>query len=53
MELITSKMIAATLVFPPDMPTPGYEEENKTKPEIANAIAELGGLVEPSSGLKY
>ena len=30
MELLDTN-IAATIVYPPDMPTPGYEEENKTK----------------------
>jgi len=30
MELFDTN-IAATIVYPPDMPTPGYEEENKTK----------------------
>ena len=63
MELLDTN-IAATIVYPPDMPTPGYEEENKTKvsiftyyvnlkriiqPAIARAIQELGGIVEPST----
>ena len=63
MELLDTN-IAATIVYPPDMPTPGFEEENKTKvclfafylntfqkikPAIARAIAELGGIVEPST----
>ena len=30
MELLDTN-IAATIVYPPDMPTPGFEEENKTK----------------------
>ena len=62
MELFDTN-IAATIVYPPDMPTPGYEEENKTKvylfifiriekniqPAVARAIQELGGIVEPST----
>ena len=30
MELLDTDL-AATIVYPPDMPTPGFEEENKTK----------------------
>jgi len=40
---------SVTLVYPPDMNTPGFAEENKTKPEVVKAICELANEVEPES----
>lgn len=36
-----------TLVLPPDMDTPGLENENKSKPEATMLISESGGLYKP------
>lgn len=36
--------IGVSLVFPPDTETPGYENENKNKPEICRIISEQAGL---------
>jgi 3-dehydrosphinganine reductase len=40
--------VRISIVFPPDMNTPGFEEENKTKPPITRRFEEdNGGLVPP------
>ncbi|XP_013382180.1 3-ketodihydrosphingosine reductase [Lingula anatina] len=39
--------IYITLAFPPDTDTPGYAEENKTKPEETRLISEVAGLFCP------
>lgn len=36
--------IAVTLVHPPDTDTPGFIEEEKTKPEITRALSQTAGL---------
>lgn len=33
--------------YPPDTDTPGYEVENKTKPEETHLISEAGGMAKP------
>lgn len=40
--------ISVTLSLPPDTDTPGYENENKTKPEETKLISESGGLADPN-----
>jgi len=40
---------AVTIVYPPDMNTPGFAEENKTKPAVVKAISELANEVDPES----
>lgn len=37
--------ISVTVSYPPDMDTPGFQEEMKTKPWECNKISETGGLV--------
>ncbi|CAG9855536.1 unnamed protein product [Phyllotreta striolata] len=39
--------ISVTLALPPDTDTPGFENENKTKPLETKLISEVGGLVDP------
>lgn len=48
MEL-KSLNINVTCCFPPDTDTPGFEEEEKTKPEITKLICEAGGLEKPEA----
>lgn len=36
--------ISVTVSFPPDTNTPGYEEENKTKPSLTLKISETGNV---------
>ena len=38
--------ISVTVSYPPDMDTPGYAEEMKTKPWECHKISETGGLVQ-------
>lgn len=40
--------IGVSVLCPPDTDTPGFEEENMTKPFETNAISEGGGLLLPS-----
>lgn len=51
MELIDTD-VAVTIVYPPDMTTPGLEEENKTKPDITKKIGEMADEVHPDSIVK-
>ncbi|KAK3764199.1 hypothetical protein RRG08_044126 [Elysia crispata] len=44
---ITPYNIRLTLAFPPDTNTPGFEEEQKTKPEETKLISETSGLFSP------
>ncbi|GAB1599259.1 3-ketodihydrosphingosine reductase-like [Argonauta hians] len=37
--------VAVTLVFPPDTDTPGFAEEQKSKPKETELISETGGLI--------
>jgi len=39
--------IGVSIVYPPDMNTPGFEVENRTKPPETVAASEGGGLMEP------
>lgn len=39
--------VSVTLALPPDTDTPGYENENKTKPEETSLMSEAGGLLQP------
>lgn len=39
--------ISVTLALPPDTDTPGFENENKTKPEETKLLSESAGLVQP------
>lgn len=39
--------ISVTLAFPPDTDTPGFAEEQKSKPKETRLISEAGGLVSP------
>ncbi|EFA11415.2 3-ketodihydrosphingosine reductase [Tribolium castaneum] len=39
--------VSVTLALPPDTDTPGYENENKTKPTETQLISEAGGLLKP------
>jgi len=39
--------IKFSILYPPDTDTPGFEEEEKTKPEEAKIISEGGGLLTP------
>lgn len=39
--------ISVTLALPPDTDTPGFENENKTKPEETQILSTTGGLYNP------
>lgn len=39
--------IGVTIAFPPDTDTPGFEEENKTKPSLTSKISETGNVYSP------
>lgn len=39
--------IGVTISFPPDTDTPGFEEENKTKPSLTAKISETGKVYSP------
>lgn len=39
--------IKITLCLPPDTGTPGFENENRTKPLETKLLSEAGGLVQP------
>lgn len=39
--------IGVTISFPPDTDTPGFKEENKTKPRITSKISESGNVFSP------
>jgi len=39
--------VAVSVVFPPDTDTPGFENENKNKPEETHLISSSGGLFTP------
>jgi len=39
--------ISVTVSFPPDTNTPGFEEENKTKPSLTAKISETGNVYSP------
>lgn len=39
--------VAVSVVFPPDTDTPGFENENKNKPEETHLISSAGGLFTP------
>lgn len=39
--------IGVTVSFPPDTDTPGYEEENKTKPTLTMKMSESGNVYSP------
>lgn len=36
--------IGVTIAFPPDTDTPGFEEENKTKPSLTSKISQTGNV---------
>ncbi|GAB6019414.1 hypothetical protein CHUAL_000995 [Chamberlinius hualienensis] len=44
--------IRITLAFPPDTDTPGFMEEEKTKPEETKIISDTSGLVAPETVAK-
>ena len=49
MELAAHKSnVNIMLAYPPDTNTPGYEIENKLKPEACRLISESGGIWEPN-----
>ncbi len=39
--------VGVSVLCPPDTRTPGFEEENRTKPPETHAVSEGGGLAEP------
>lgn len=39
--------ISVTLALPPDTDTPGFENEEKSKPEATREISQKGGLFKP------
>ena len=39
--------IFVSVAYPPDTDTPGFEEENKCKPEETKLISETAGLFQP------
>lgn len=39
--------IGVTIAFPPDTDTPGYEEENKSKPSLTFKMSETGNVYSP------
>jgi 3-dehydrosphinganine reductase len=41
--------VSVTLALPPDTDTPGFENENKTKPEETHLISQTGGLLAPDT----
>lgn len=43
-ELADNPNLNIQVAFPPDTETPGFEEENKLKPEVTKLISEQGGL---------
>jgi 3-dehydrosphinganine reductase len=42
---LAPKGLAFSVVFPPDVDTPGYKEENKTKPPECTEMSKRGGLM--------
>ncbi|XP_010551765.1 PREDICTED: 3-dehydrosphinganine reductase TSC10A-like [Tarenaya hassleriana] len=44
--------IHVSLVFPPDTETPGFEEEQKTRPQLTNIIAASSGAMRPEEVAK-
>lgn len=40
--------MAVTLSLPPDTDTPGFKNEENSKPEITKLISETAGLFEPN-----
>lgn len=51
MEL-TPHNVCVTLALPPDTDTPGFKEEEKTKPLETKLISDAGGLVQPEDVAK-
>ncbi|XP_050302858.1 3-ketodihydrosphingosine reductase [Anthonomus grandis grandis] len=45
--------IQVTLAVPPDTDTPGFEEENKSKPKETRLMSESGGLYSPETVAKH
>ena len=43
----TQNQVNISLCYPPDTDTPGYEVENKKKPEACRLISESGGIWDP------
>jgi len=41
--------IGVHIVYPPSMDTPGYKEENRTKPAITKQIEDTAGLLKPEN----
>ncbi len=41
--------IKISIAFPPDTDTPGFETENRTKPEITKEVSKAGGLAKPEA----
>lgn len=39
--------VSVTLCLPPDTKTPGFEIEEKSKPEVTKEISKAAGLFEP------
>lgn len=48
----SNKGIYVTLSLPADTDTPGFEIENKSKPEITKILSEAGGLAKPEDVAK-
>ncbi|XP_010546852.1 PREDICTED: 3-dehydrosphinganine reductase TSC10A-like [Tarenaya hassleriana] len=44
--------IHVSLIFPPDTETPGFEEEQKTRPQLTNIIAASSGAMKPEEVAK-
>lgn len=46
MEVLADK-VSVTIAFPPDTDTPGYKEEQKSKPKETDLISDAAGLFKP------
>ena len=49
---LTCKPITVQVAYPPDMETPGYDEENKTKPKECFYISAQGSMFKPDEYVK-
>jgi 3-dehydrosphinganine reductase len=46
---LSPKGLAFSVVFPPDVDTPGFKEENKTKPAECVEMSKRGGIMSPQA----
>ncbi len=49
---LKSTGVKISIAFPPDTDTPGFETENRIKPEITKEVSKAGGLAKPETVAK-